>query len=233
MAYINYLLLDASRMKTALSEAKELNSNYRSLFKGRSEIDLEFVAPYIFSYVSGSEFSEWYMKNGWGKGWGIMLRSPASIDELLEHCRKFLLVEDEDKQELYFRFYDPRILSIFLPTCSSEQLRHFFGPIDYFMIENKDGDNGQMMWLEAYELRKKKIDRDELERRLQSDLNFVDAVHQGKVLVQQVISNLVIGKDQKQQIDKIEPDVITIETKNSGEINKADNTSKWNKFFFE
>jgi len=232
MAYINYLLLDASRMKTALSEAKELNSNFRSLFKGRSEIDLEFVAPYIFSYVRGSEFSEWYMKNGWGKGWGIMLRSPASMDELHEHCRKFLLVEDEDKQELYFRFYDPRILSIFLPTCSSEQLRHFFGPIDYFMIENKDGDSGQMMWLEAYELRKKKIDIDELERRLQSDLIF-DNIHQNVAMLNQVKSNLVIGKDQKQQIDTIEPDIVTVGVKNSNGINKADNNSKWTKFFFE
>jgi hypothetical protein len=232
MAYINYLLLDASRMKTALSEAKELNNNFRSLFKGRSEVDLEFVAPYIFSYVRGSEFSEWYMKNGWGKGWGIMLRSPASMDELHEHCRKFLLVEDEDKQELYFRFYDPRILSIFLPTCSSEQLRHFFGPIDYFMIESKDGDNGQMMWLEAYELRKKKIDRDELERRLQSDLIY-DNVQQNSIPVSQVKSNLVIGKNQKQQIDTIEPDIITVEHRNPNEINKADNNSKWTKFFFE
>jgi len=232
MAYINYLLLDASRMKTALSEAKELNSNYRSLFKGRSEIDLEFVAPYLFSYVRGSEFAEWYMKRGWGKGWGIMLRSPASMEELHEHCRKFLLVEDEDKQELYFRFYDPRILSIFLPTCSSEQLRHFFGPIDYFMIENKDGESGQMMWLEAYELRKKRIDRDELERRLQSDLHF-DNVPQKNVQLSPVKSSLIIGKDQKQEIDNMEPDTITIETKNTNEINKANNNSKWTKFFFE
>jgi len=232
MAYINYLLLDASRMKTALSEAKRLNGNFRSLFKGRSEVDLEFVAPYIFSYVRGSEFSEWYMKNGWGKGWGIMLRTPASMDELHEHCRKFLLVEDEDKQELYFRFYDPRILSIFLPTCSSEQLRHFFGPIDYFMIENKDGDSGQMMWLESYELRKKKIDRDELERRLQSDLNF-DAGLQNGNQIQNSKVNLIIGKNQKNEIDKIEPDVVSIEAKNSNEINRANNNSKWNKFFFE
>jgi hypothetical protein len=232
MAYINYLLLDASRMKTALSEAKALNSNFRSLFKGRSEIDLEFVAPYIFSYVRGSEFSDWYMKNGWGKGWGIMLRSPASMDELHEHCRKFLLVEDEDKQELYFRFYDPRILSIFLPTCSSEQLKHFFGPIDYFMIENKDGDNGQMMWLESYELRKKKIDRDELERRLQSDLNF-DSSNKDAAQIQNTKASLIIGKDQKQEIDRIEPDIITTETSHSPEMNKADNNSKWNKFFFE
>jgi hypothetical protein len=88
------------------------------------------------------------------------------------------------------------------------------------------------MWLESYELRKKKIDRDELERRLQSDINF-DSLNQVGAQVQNTKSNLVIGKDQKKEIDRIEPDIVAIETSNSPENTKANNNSKWNKFFFE
>jgi hypothetical protein len=88
------------------------------------------------------------------------------------------------------------------------------------------------MWLESYELRKKKIDRDELERRLQSDINF-DSLNQVGAQIQNTKSNLIIGKDQKKEIDRIEPDIVAIESSNSVEMNKANNNSKWNKFFFE
>ena len=34
-----------------------------------------------------------------------------------------------DDEALYFRFYDPRVLESFLPTCSEEQLDEFFGSL--------------------------------------------------------------------------------------------------------
>jgi hypothetical protein len=50
-----------------------------------------------------------------------------------------LLVERErDGKLLYFRFYDPRVLRRFLPTCDAEQLRQLFGPIDAFVMEGDD-----------------------------------------------------------------------------------------------
>ena len=40
---------------------------------------------------------------------------------------------------MLFRYYDPRVLRKFLPTCTPEQIAAFFGPADSVLIENEDG----------------------------------------------------------------------------------------------
>jgi len=39
-----------------------------------------------------------------------------------------------------FRFYDPRVISKYLPTCTPEELEIFFGKIDTFFAESEGGD---------------------------------------------------------------------------------------------
>jgi hypothetical protein len=36
---------------------------------------------------------------------------------------------------MYFRFYDPRVLRSFLPTCTEPECAEFFGPIGRFVME--------------------------------------------------------------------------------------------------
>jgi hypothetical protein len=75
----------------------------------------------------------------WGTSAGILLASLTEEDALFAHLRKIFVVEDEEKQEYFFRFYDPRVLRGFLPTCSAEQLDQFFGPIDQLTLEGEQG----------------------------------------------------------------------------------------------
>ncbi len=35
----------------------------------------------------------------------------------------------EQKAPLVFRYYDPRVLRVYLPTCSPAEFARFFGPI--------------------------------------------------------------------------------------------------------
>jgi hypothetical protein len=81
---------------------------------------------------------EWILDNGWGDSWGIFMTSSDSLENLRRHFRHFLLVQDEDGKELYFRFYDPRVLRVYLLTCTVEEARQFFGPVDSFLVENED-----------------------------------------------------------------------------------------------
>jgi len=135
---LTHALLDAARMLDAMETAQKLNPAHDSLYRGRSEEALAMVAPYLFTYGEDSEFAGWLASSGWGHSWGVYLYAEASLAELHHHFRKFLLVQTEDGQELYFRFYDPRVLRIFLPTCDAAQLREFFGPVNYFMMEDED-----------------------------------------------------------------------------------------------
>jgi hypothetical protein len=39
---------------------------------------------------------------------------------------------------MVFRYYDPRVLRVYLPTCNAEELATVFGPIETFWTEGSD-----------------------------------------------------------------------------------------------
>ena len=41
-------------------------------------------------------------------------------------------------QRLIFRWYDPRVLRAYLPTCNTEELRTVFGNVNAFVVEGAD-----------------------------------------------------------------------------------------------
>jgi uncharacterized protein DUF4123 len=85
-------------------------------------------------------FTYWLLAKGWGDSWGIFARSPAVLRELRHHFRKFLMVYSPDAKPLYFRYYDPRVLRIYLPTCNAEELETVFGPVESYTLEDADPD---------------------------------------------------------------------------------------------
>lgn len=175
MAYINYLLLDAALMgEHHLQTAKLLNSSFYSLLNQEFTDKAEYKAPYIFRFEPNSSFAKWYMEVGWGNGWGVMARSFASLQELRLHFRKFILVLSEDNQEIYFRFYNPEVLRIFLPTFTFYQLKDFFGPIDYFMLENAVNKDAEVIWIEDGRLYFNPIEKKEVEQRFRSEIFSID-----------------------------------------------------------
>ena len=136
----NYLILDAARVGPDITTAWEMDPGHCSLFREKGEAFLRDVAPYLFKIDVPGKFWTWYGQAGWGKSFGVILSTGSNRENLYKHLRRLLTVRTEDKRELYFRFYDPRVLRIFLPTCEKDQLVEFFGPIDYFIVEDEDKD---------------------------------------------------------------------------------------------
>ncbi|MEO9052224.1 MAG: DUF4123 domain-containing protein [Ginsengibacter sp.] len=134
---VNYVILDAARILHDLKTAQELQKNFINLYQDQAEL-LDCVAPYLFSYQSNSEFEGWLSEKVWGTTGGIFIATQFSMEEIYKHFQKFLFVKTEDGQQFYFRFYDPRVLRIFLPTCEEQQLKEFFGPVQKFICEDED-----------------------------------------------------------------------------------------------
>lgn len=134
----NFILLDAARIGREMEEAFLLNPVHDCLYTGKSRDDLGGVAPYIFDLAQQGDLRNWFGEKGWGRAWGILIGCKAGFEECREHFRKFLLARTEDGEEFYFRFYDPRVLKNFLPSCDQLQLLEFFGPVSYFIVEGED-----------------------------------------------------------------------------------------------
>ena len=110
------------------------------LLRGTLEPDMKQVAPYLVKLEPESEFAQWVVGTGWGNHWGSFVTSRQGFRKLRNHLRALTLVHRRNGTPLYFRFYDPRVMSVFLPTCSPAQLKQMFGPVDAFLAENEAGD---------------------------------------------------------------------------------------------
>jgi hypothetical protein len=157
MLHYNYLLFDAAKAEMNLYTAMELNGNFQSLYKGSADEDLVGVAPYLFSIKENTPFADWYFKEGWNQSWGTLVFANAAFEDVYKHFRKFLMIKTEEGEQLYFRFYDPRVLRIFLPTCDAQQLREFFGPVRHFLTESENTEETLEFWLEGINLKTKTI----------------------------------------------------------------------------
>jgi hypothetical protein len=49
------------------------------------------------------------------------------------------MVKDYKGRRLLFRYYDPRVLRVYLPTCLPNELETVFGPVKAYLVE---GDGG-------------------------------------------------------------------------------------------
>lgn len=114
------------------------------LYAGILPPELARAAPYLVQLYQSDHFTELLLDQGWGDSWGIFLRSKASMKTLRRHLRGFLMVQNERRKRLSFRYYDPRVLRVFLPTCSQRQLETLFGPVDHYILEG-EGEDPQTM----------------------------------------------------------------------------------------
>lgn len=66
--------------------------------------------------------------------WGVFAMSKADPEALRVHFRRFLVVQLPDGEHWYFRFYDPRLLPVYIAKCNEWELEQFFGPVRGYAI---------------------------------------------------------------------------------------------------
>jgi hypothetical protein len=159
-----YLLTEGTRLFCILDGASvpqlpmhlyKMQAANECLFKGDLEPDMLYVAPFVVHLPAGDTFTDWVFGEGFGKHWGIFMHSRRSMNEMRRHFRSLVNVYDEDARSLIFRFYDPRVLNKFLPTCDADQLKSFFGDVDAFYAE--DGSKLIRFRLDKGRLEKKEL----------------------------------------------------------------------------
>ncbi len=134
-----FAVLDGASVPDLRSTLYQLQPRYVCLYRGGLEPDIAQVAPYLVELDPDSEFTNQLVLDGWGKHWGIFLRSSADLNAIRRHLRGLLMVNDPDGRPMLFRYYDPRVLRKFLPTCTPEEVATFFGPADSILLENEGG----------------------------------------------------------------------------------------------
>lgn len=147
-----YAVLDGASVPDLPTKLFEMRPPRYCLFSGELEPDMAEVAPYLVRLYQGAPFTDWFLGGYWGKHWGIFVHSRKPMIEIRKHFRSLITVYDETGKPMIFRFYDPRVLQIYLPTCEPEEIEMFFGDADYYFAESPDdekfirfgNDNGKL-----------------------------------------------------------------------------------------
>lgn len=134
-----FAVLDGASVKGLRMRMYELAPPNFCLFTGELEPDVAETAPYLVGLIDGTLFTDWILTENYGNHWGIFAQSRQSIIEMRRHFRSLVNVHDETGKPLIFRYYDPRVLQTFLPTCNAGELKTFFGKVDAFFAEESDG----------------------------------------------------------------------------------------------
>jgi hypothetical protein len=133
-----WAILDCARDERIYSALRTSGLDYLCLYSGKLHPDVAAAAPYLVELAPTYSFTPRLIDMGWGKSWGVFLRVKDSSN-LRHHLRGFLRVRDESGRILLFRYYDPRVLRVYLPTCLPDELRTVFGPIGSYLVEGQDG----------------------------------------------------------------------------------------------
>ncbi len=132
-----YLLLDAAASSDIPVCLAGFDAPARCLFDGQTRDELEDVAPWLVQISRHQAVTSWYAEEGHGRDWGIVIHSRLELARLKTRLKRFLRVQDESGQELFFKFYRPRNLNAILPEFEPDQRASFFSGIEAILAEDR------------------------------------------------------------------------------------------------
>ena len=139
--------VDAARDEQIYPALLRADCEWLCLYRGDAAVTMAEVAPYLVELQPYARFTWWLLEKGWGNSWGVFLHAPVKMDRLQAHFRRLVMAQLPNGKMAYFRFYDPRVLRAYLPTCTPAEKEMMFGPVERFIVEPEDG--GEAMVFEA------------------------------------------------------------------------------------
>jgi hypothetical protein len=133
-------VLDCARDERIFDLIERFALDKSCLYAGRLPWAVQRAAPHLVVLDREDRFTRQLLEQGWGDSWGIFFRTDIPVLDVRKHLRTLFRVKDESGRILIFRWYDPRVLRAYLPTCLPAELRTFFGPIDRFYCEGQAPD---------------------------------------------------------------------------------------------
>ena len=133
-----YAVLDGARDPSIHEFVKGSNRPHCCLYAGELPRELVETAPYLVELERDGLFTRDLLERAWGKAWGIFACAEVDLEAMRRHLRRFLIVQDERGKQLLFRFYDPRVMRVYLPTCDPTERAQIFGPVTRYVIEGED-----------------------------------------------------------------------------------------------
>lgn len=140
-----YILFDSSQHLRFHQKLQGAGVSYHSLFEGHAEEILPEMAPLLIDVTVESPVVQSVMEEtrriGNIKPCVSILESTQPIDAVARHLARFHLVETPDDRSLLLRWYDTRILPVWLKVLTTEQRARFTHPFTRWTSIDRFGTN--------------------------------------------------------------------------------------------
>lgn len=140
-----FAVLDGAALPDLLDRLAEASPDHVCLYRGELAPDMRQCAPYLVELQDRGLFTDWVLSEAWGSHAGIFVSAADDLRTLRQHFRRFSIVQSPDGKPLYFRYYDPRVLRVYLPTCNRQEMDILFGPVRRFVMEDEGAASALMM----------------------------------------------------------------------------------------
>ena len=136
-----WMILDFARDRRIYSDLLNSHLVYSCLYSGDIPFELEVSAPHLVQLEYEDKATRSLLQRSWGRSWGTFLRCDTRMERLRRHLRTLLVVKSWSGERMLFRYYDPRVLRVYLPTCTSDELKTVFGPVQEYFAESDSGES--------------------------------------------------------------------------------------------
>jgi len=130
-----YAVLDGASVPNLRAKLAQHGLLNVCLLRGDLDPELAESAPYLAYLPPQTPFIDLMLGQGRGHHWGILAVAEGDFRVMRSHFRDVFRAWDPDGVPLFFRYYDPRVLRVYLPTCTADELRNFFGPVRAYFAE--------------------------------------------------------------------------------------------------
>ena len=134
-----YAIIDGSQAIELAYIARMMGHEAYTLFSGDMAAAVAHAGPCLVILDRPLPYLENWVES-MGKNAGVLLQSSATLEALCVHLREIFVVKDEEGQDYFFRYYDPRVIRTFLPTCTDQELMEFFGNVTRWICEDETSE---------------------------------------------------------------------------------------------
>jgi hypothetical protein len=130
-----YLLIDAAADPLIATTLEAFPEPARCLFDGQALEDLAEVGPWLVQLHRHGRAWAWFIEEGWGRNWGVLIHSPLPLPKLKTRLKAPLRVTGEDGGAHFFKYYRPRHLAAYLPAMRPAQAATMMRGITAYLVE--------------------------------------------------------------------------------------------------
>ncbi|UWR01127.1 DUF4123 domain-containing protein (plasmid) [Rhodobacteraceae bacterium S2214] len=112
--------MDAAKIPNLIEFLGASDQPHRCIYHSNDDPALEAVAPWLVQLDPHADFTKKLFTSSdlpwdfWEKKPGFYLRSNQDIDQLTQHFRRYVQVPDPTGKHMFFRFWEPDVLALYL-----------------------------------------------------------------------------------------------------------------------